>query len=642
MRRVSLAAFAAILVLGVCAVLPGAPAGATVPAKRYTQVSVGFRHACARATDGTAICWGIGGSGQLGDGTTTSSVAHPVAVRTAGTPMAGRSITQIVAGYTQTCAIAGGSVFCWGEGSSGQLGNGTEADSLVPVAVTTAGTPLAGRTVKQVSVGTSNACAVTTDGAIACWGSNTFGQIGDGTQTRRSVPTSPTIAGTPLQGTTVTQVVSGSGRTCAVTGSGNAACWGNNANGTFGNGTTTDSKVAVAVTKAGTPLAGKTIVGIDTNSLSAAHTCAVTSDGNAACWGSGSNGRLGNGSTTASTLPVAVTKTGTALAGKTITQVDTGGLATCATTTDGSLACWGSNNWGSLGTGTTIASATTAVTVRKTGTALDGATVTGVSSHDPACAVASDGRVACWGHDGYGTLGNGNPKSHSNVPVGVLTTIGFGPFASNSALVTQQYRDFIGRAPTSSELSTWVGRLNGGQSGGQLIAALRLTGAGAEVDSVARLYWAYFGRQPDAAGLDYWVSVRRSGTTLSVISSRFAASPEFTTKYGSLNNRQFVELVYANVLGRPGEPSGVDFWTGQLDLGRRTRGAVMVGFSESPEYRRQMAHLVNVVVLHVAMLDRAPTTSELAAGVAALSRGATVTSLADRILDSGEYADRFR
>lgn len=643
MRRVVVCVLGAVLALSSVVVIagPSAPAAAVVPAKRYTQVSVGFRHACARGSDGTAICWGTGGAGQLGDGGTVARADQPVVVRKAGTALADSSISQIAAGQYSTCAVAGGKAFCWGEGSAGQLGNGAETDSPVAVAVTTAGTPLAGRTVEQVAVSANHACAVTTDGVVACWGSNTFGQIGDNTQTRRSVPTSPMITGTALQGAAVAQVAVASSRTCVVTTAGGGACWGDNG-GTFGNGGTADSRVAVAVTTAGTPLAGKQLVAIDTNALSAEHTCAVTSDGNAACWGSGSSGRLGNGSTASSTLPVAVTKTGTALAGKTIRTIDTGGLATCATSSDGSLACWGSNNWGSLGNGTTIGSSTTAVAVRKEGTALAGASVIGVSSHEPACAVASDGRVACWGSDTYGTLGNGGATVNSNVPVGVLTTAGFGPFTSNATLVAQQFRDLVGRAPTASEQSTWVARLDGGQTGGQLVAALRVTSAGAAVDSVARLYWAYFGRVPDASGLDYWISVRRSGTSLSVISSRFAASAEFRATYGSLSNRQFVELVYANVLGRPGEGSGVDFWTGQLDGGQRSRGAVMTGFSESTEYKGQMASRVTVVVLYVAMLRRAPTTTELTAEVSSLGSASSVAALADRLLGSGEYADRFR
>lgn len=104
-------------------------------------------------------------------------------------------------------------------------------------------------------------------------------------------------------------------------------------------------------------------------------------------------------------------------------------------------------------------------------------------------------------------------------------------------------------------------------------------------DSVVRLYSAYFLRGPDAAGIDFWIrEYSENNRTLAEMSQFFAGSDEFNILYGSLNNRQFVELIYQNILGRQGEAEGVNFWTGRLDQGIETRGEVMLKFSEGPEY----------------------------------------------------------
>jgi hypothetical protein len=105
--------------------------------------------------------------------------------------------------------------------------------------------------------------------------------------------------------------------------------------------------------------------------------------------------------------------------------------------------------------------------------------------------------------------------------------------------------------------------------------------------SATRLYTAYFSRLPDLKGLAYWVGKLQTGTPLRTVSSSFAASSEFKRTYGSLNNDAFVDLIYRNVLGRPGDASGRAYWIGQLNANRQTRGGVMIGFSESNEFVRK-------------------------------------------------------
>lgn len=234
-------------------------------------------------------------------------------------------------------------------------------------------------------------------------------------------------------------------------------------------------------------------------------------------------------------------------------------------------------------------------------------------------------------------IGTG-PSSVASNPI-LLPPAGF---ASWPAATSRQFRDLLGRAPTAAETATWVPPLqSGAKTLGELPAALRTsTDHASSVDPVTRLYSAYLGRIPDRGGLTYWIGKKRGGTRLTAISSNFAASSEFKTKYGSLTNRAFVELVYRNVLGRAGDAGGISYWTRKLDSKAATRGQVMVGFSESSEYKRKQAERVTAIVLITFLLGRAPTTTEVADVAAALKADLTVAELADQIIESDAYAQR--
>ncbi len=285
----------------------GVLAGRTV-----TAIDAGYGHTCAVA-DGKAFCWGSNNLGQLGDNTTTDSKV-PVAVNTAGV-LAGRTVTAINAGSVHTCGVADGRAFCWGNNFYGQLGNNTITDSRVPVAVSTAGV-LAGKTVTAISAADYHSCAVA-DGRAFCWGNNGSGQLGNNTTTNSNVPVAVDTAG-PLAGRTVTAVTAGFNYSCAVA-EGRASCWGSNSWGQLGDNTTTDSKVPVAASTAGV-LAGRTVTAI---SAAYYHSCAVA-DGQAFCWGNSAYGQLGNNTTTNSNVPVAVDTAGP-LAGRTVTAITAAG-----------------------------------------------------------------------------------------------------------------------------------------------------------------------------------------------------------------------------------------------------------------------------------------------------------------------------
>ncbi|MCU1372039.1 MAG: hypothetical protein JWO77_3233 [Ilumatobacteraceae bacterium] len=218
-----------------------------------------------------------------------------------------------------------------------------------------------------------------------------------------------------------------------------------------------------------------------------------------------------------------------------------------------------------------------------------------------------------------------------------------GPHLTLSAFVTQQHLDLVGRAPSTAERSAATDALARGDVSpeGLVVALRRGPDALASVDPMARLYRATFLRIPDRSGLDYWIAKKRKGAKLTAIAESFARSSEFTRRYGSLTDRKYVERLYLNVLGRAGDAGGIEYWTGKLTRKVSTRGQVLVGMSESNEYKRTQASEVDVAVLYVALLRRAPTSSEFTAAVADLDGGGSAAELARSLLDSAGYAARF-
>jgi hypothetical protein len=191
------------------------------------------------SSPGALYCWGYNGFGQVGNGTTANQPT-PVAV---GGALAGVTVSQVSAWNYHTCAVSSaGALYCWGNNSNGQLGDGSTTNSSSPVAAV--GGALAGVTVSQVSVGENHTCAVSA-GALYCWGHNGSGQLGDGTLTSRPSPVA--VAGGVLAGVTVTQVSAGSEYTCAASAAGAGSCWGRNEFGQLGDGSTTDRPRPVAV-----------------------------------------------------------------------------------------------------------------------------------------------------------------------------------------------------------------------------------------------------------------------------------------------------------------------------------------------------------------------------------------------------------
>jgi alpha-tubulin suppressor-like RCC1 family protein len=369
----------------------------TVLCSVVAGLSLGAFHGCAVSTDGMAQCWGRNDFGVVGDGTTITPRLLPVLV-------AGNNVfdaSSLSSGYTHSCALRGGRAACWGLNFLGALGVGTAGlFAAAPVDVGNSGTP----SFTRISTGGYHACALTAAGVAWCWGWNQEGQAGSPPTTASVLIPAPVPAG-PL---TFTQITAGESHTCALTATGEAWCWGGNGRGELG----TDPDVLG--TASATPVlvpGGHVFAQLDAGTM---HTCGVTTAGVAYCWGSQELGQLGNGVVGGrSDGPVLVSGSELFL------QLSAGGHTTCGVTTAHAVQCWGSGTSGVLGNGTTTATQATPVAV--SGSLVADGVVVNLSepAGATACAFTSDGDAFCWGAGGAGQLGNGALGS-SAVPIQVL------------------------------------------------------------------------------------------------------------------------------------------------------------------------------------------------------------------------------
>ncbi len=376
------------------------------------------------ARDTALAAWGFNGSGQLGDNSTTRRLV-PVGVDQSGV-LLDKTIVQVARGETHSLALCSdGTVAAWGANFYGQLGDNSTTQRNAPVAVNAAdGTSaLFGKTVVALAAGRYQSLALCSDGTVAAWGLNTDGQLGDNSTTQRNVPVAVNVAdGTSaLFGKTVVALAAGQSHSLALCSDGTVAAWGWNNNGQLGDNGTTTRRVPVAVNVAdGTSaLFGKTVVAL---AAGQSHSLALCSDGTVATWGWNDSGRLGDNSTTQRNVPVAVNVAdGTsALFGKTVVALAAGQSHSLALCSDGTVAAWGANDLGQLGdNGTTQRNAPVAVNVADGTSALFGKTVVALATGSiHNLAMCSDGTVAAWGHNFSGQLGD-NSQTDRLAPVDV-------------------------------------------------------------------------------------------------------------------------------------------------------------------------------------------------------------------------------
>ena len=396
-------------------------------------VAAGALHTCAVTNGGGVACWGHNAHGVLGDGTTTDRLT-PVAVNGLRT-----GVAVLAAGVQHTCALTtAGGVVCWGSASAGQLGAGPVTPPLTPVAVTGLSSG-----VTAIAAGAFHTCAVTSAGGVMCWGYNGQGQLGDGTTENRFTP----VAVSGLS-SGVTTIAAGAYYTCALTNVGGVACWGVNAFGQLGDGTTTGRPTPVAVTGLSNAVAAV--------SAGSQHTCALTTAGGVVCWGGNAAGQLGDGTTTPRLTPVAVSGLSSG-----VTGVEAGSIHSCALTNGAAVMCWGDNTAGQLGDGTTTGRPTP---VAVTGIPNAVAAVSAGSEHT--CAVTTQGRVACWGANELGRLGDGTTTNRLT-PVTVLdgtapvlsldrSSLAFGAVSDGVRFINQTPSQTVRVAQAGAGTATWT------------------------------------------------------------------------------------------------------------------------------------------------------------------------------------------
>jgi hypothetical protein len=360
----------------------------------WRVVDVGLRHSCGIRTNGRLYCWGSDSHGKLGNGGANTDAAIPTVVSGGFTDW-----TSVALGGSHSCGRrANGRLYCWGAESVGELGNGgANADASVPTLVAGGFTDWI-----AVAAGGTHSCGLRSNHRIRCWGSDIAGQLGDGGEdVNRTVPR---LVGGGI--TNWVSVTTGDSHTCARRANGRLYCWGYDFNGELGNGPATQSR----------PLPSQVAGGFtDWTSVSAGdlHTCGRRANGRLYCWGSDSDGQIGDDATIGNkrSSPTLVAGGATNWRG-----VSAGSATTCARRATGRLFCWGDDGYSELGNGG--ANTDASMPVQVAGGATDWATfdVGGAT----VCSRITSARLFCWGRDLEGQVGDAGTNTNQPRPVQVF------------------------------------------------------------------------------------------------------------------------------------------------------------------------------------------------------------------------------
>ena len=392
------------------------------PDNKATAIAAGGEHSCALHRDGTISCWSRNNDDQLGDGTDNSSL---VPVRVEGIADA----TAITAGYDHSCALhRDGTISCWGN-NDGQLGDGTSADApeiaqdapgdadlsqfeeILDIVHVTETHEVS----QQFTVCLQSALndPLLAEAGVMDYCIEQVGVGGTSTTTDSSVPKknywkkkqqrvggTTTDSSVPVQVEGIadaTAITTGDNHSCALHQDGSLSCWSHNTWGQLGNGQSAGDREDDSADSS-VPVQVEGIADATAITASSSHSCALHQDGTISCWGNNEWGQLGDGTDNDSSVPVRVVGIADA------TAITASSSHSCALHQDGTISCWGNNEWGQLGDGIRDDSR---VPVRVVGIA-DATAIAAGSSHS--CALHQDGTISCWGDNDYGQLGDGTAK----------------------------------------------------------------------------------------------------------------------------------------------------------------------------------------------------------------------------------------
>ncbi len=462
----------------------------------FTSVNAGNVHTCAEDSSANRYCWGNNDSGQLG---TRDTFNHIVA--TPALQLADESINQISVNELHTCATTvSGRIYCWGANQKGQLGDGTMTAnmfgarvgaSLIPPS-TASQTPTFSPTQApsvdhlnafvRMSIDATHSCALTTSGDAYCWGSNTYGQLGNTTTLRSTVPIAvkmpsgvsftdinthgaqncaiadtgnaycwgtehpyPVLISIP-DASSLTNISVGASHICVLTTTGTAICWGSNVYGELGNG---DSDEINGNTNSySNPVAVNMPPGEIFTQIQASlsHTCALTATGRVYCWGYNAFGQIGNGTMDNVVSPTEISTP----SGITFTKIDTGNHFSCAQSNTMQLYCWGMNSSNQLGTNTYVESLVPTQVTALTGTTISDFQV----GREHVCVITTNDDVFCWGASADGQLGaetDANTAVQVPLPIGTIAqSLALG--SSHSCALTSTNQAYCWGSNTDGQL----------------------------------------------------------------------------------------------------------------------------------------------------------------------------------------------
>lgn len=371
--------------------LPGSTVGSIYS---HTALGASYNYTCVVTDINQVRCWG---TGYLGNSQGPWAPEHtPVSVNQRdSTDCCLEDVTEISPDGEHTCALTNGSVKCWGVDTNGPIGH--NHISCGGACQQPHGPAVVSASMVTIVTGFHHTCGIADDSTLYCWGDNGYGQLGTGDNSRRVAPTQILLP----SGRTPVSVNAGGNATCVILDNGSGMCWGQNIHGHLGDGAYNDRNSPTPISVLPT---NRSLVAMD---IGYGHTCGILDDGLVYCWGDNTHGRFGDGSENSSTYPRATSLP----AGRTAISIDVGIGHTCAILDDSSALCWGRNDYGQLGDGTTDNSTTPVVVSMPAG--LGVGEISAGSYHT--CAVAANASVYCWGAHEEGSLGLGEGVD-SNVP----------------------------------------------------------------------------------------------------------------------------------------------------------------------------------------------------------------------------------
>ncbi len=381
------------------------------------DMTTGGYHSMALANNGDLYTWGANNYGQLGNGTLNNSYTPQKLTTTS--QLTGKDINTLAAGeWTSYATDVDGALYSWGNSALGQLGIeplGAPEDSRKARRVTTANTPIRGVRISQVAAGRNHVVVLGENGQVYSFGDNQLGQLGSGDKIEQ--PTAVAVE----NGTTVVKLASGAQHTIALLSNGLMYAWGQGTGGALGDQTATTKNFPVRVVDTGVLKDKKIIDVVAGNS----HNLALDKDNNLYAWGLNSNGQVGDGSTTSRNTAVLINSSDSPLNNKIITKIAAAGNNSMVLTSDGEIYVWGNNTYGQVGNNSTASTVNVPTRVNAdSGSAIQGKTITNVSlGNFSGYAVDDTGKAYAWGRGASYALGNGLTANQTR-PIQVATDSG--------------------------------------------------------------------------------------------------------------------------------------------------------------------------------------------------------------------------